>query len=115
MNTPKGLDTDHRDRDGLNNQRYNLRVCTNSDNQKNKQAWGTSKYLGVSLHTSRHDYHYKNSDKTIECVSSRWIATIRHEKKVISLGRFQNEIGAARAYDEGAKKYHGEFANLNFK
>jgi hypothetical protein len=33
--------------------------------------------------------------------------------KMIFLGRFTSEEDAARAYNEGAVKYHGEFARLN--
>jgi hypothetical protein len=42
------------------------------------------------------------------------VAQIGINRKVIYLGCFKKEIDAAKAYDEGAKKYHGEFASLNF-
>jgi phosphatidylglycerophosphatase A len=46
--------------------------------------------------------------------SGKWRAMITYERKKIHLGIFTDEIAAAMAYDEAAKKYHGEFANLNF-
>ena len=38
----------------------------------------------------------------------------RANGKKMWLGYFDNEIDAARAYDEAARKYHKEFAQLNF-
>jgi hypothetical protein len=58
----------------------------------------TSKYIGVSF------------DK--DC--KRWRAAIRVRYKQRWLGSFKNEIDAARAYDEAARKYHKDFARLNF-
>jgi len=110
--TDKKLLADHIDRNGLNNQRNNLRVATKHQNSMNcskKQKNGLSKFLGVSVITQK----LKSGTKKI------WVASIRVKYKYKYLGWFpftnEGEIEAAKAYDEGAKKYFKEFANLNFK
>jgi hypothetical protein len=57
-----------------------------------------SKYQGVSW------------DKS----SNKWVASIRCDGKRHSLGRFEDEEKAARAYDRAARAHHGEKARLNF-
>lgn len=99
--TDPKIQVDHKDRDGRNNQRFNIRLCTNSQNQMNKKAKGASKYLGVSIARIREKYIY-------------WVGAIHVNGKYIRLGYFKVEEDAAKAYDEAAKKYHGEWANLNF-
>src|ERR1035437_8173818 len=90
---------DHEDNDGLNNRRYNLRVATHAQNQRNrgKQANNKSGYKGVYW-----DYR-----------SNKWRAEIRVNGKRIFLGRFDDVLDAAAAYHEAAIKYHGEFAHLH--
>jgi len=98
INIPPKKQTDHKDGNGLNNQKENLRYCSHIQNCWNKnKTKGKSKYKGI---------HYINN-KYIQ-------ARINYKKKEINLGMFKNEIDAAIAYDEAAKKYFGEFANLNF-
>lgn len=106
---------DHIDHNGLNNQKYNLRRCTYSQNQMNKSPRGKSKYLGVSLQIKKRLYYRKKTMEIVEYIHINWLSSIRHEKKQIHLGIFKDEIMAALAYDKAAIVYHGEFANLNFK
>ncbi len=100
MNAPANKMIDHRDRDGLNNTRQNLRFATPSQNSCNRirSKKGTSEYRGVSFH--------KKDGKWQACICFRGV----HKH----LGTFKNEQDAARAYDQAAKIYHGEFAVLNF-
>ncbi len=101
MNKRKGFIIYHRDYDTLNNQRYNLRECTRQQNQFNQRVLTvkTSKYKGVSFDKAR----------------QKWRASIFLNYKQIAIGRFSDEIEAAMAYDNTAKKLHGEYAYLNFK
>lgn len=107
--------TDHEDGNGLNNQKYNIRECSNSENQKNKiKKTGLSKYKGVTWITRRYKRKSKSTGEMIMHESSKWEATIKTTEKYVYLGRFINEIDAAKAYDAAAKIHHGEFAKLNF-
>jgi hypothetical protein len=93
------IQVDHKDRNKLNNRKKNLRFCVNRQNSSNakKSKNNTSNYKGVCWH--------KNCKK--------WRSRIWVNNKCMHLGYFDNIIEAARAYNEAAVRYHGEFANLN--
>lgn len=94
---PEGID--HIDGNKLNNHISNLRAANQSENIANSRSRknSTSKYKGVSKTRS----------------GSNWIARIAKDGKQIWLGSFLNEKEAAKAYNEAAIKYFGEFAYLN--
>lgn len=100
LNILKGMETDHRDLNGLNNQRYNLRICTHQENMRNRK------------------FHQGSSSKFKGCYwvekDQRWRSQIIFKNEKTNLGSFISEIDAALAYDKVAKQLHGEFARLNF-
>jgi len=89
---------DHKNGNGLDNRRSNLRLCTPAQNAMNRRPQKhSSRYKGVRWHS---DY-------------SKWVARIKVNQKLIHIGCFQTEEEAAEAYNREAVKLFGEFAMLN--
>ena len=88
---------DHRNHDGLDNRRNNIRKCTKAQNQQNQlpKDGGESRYKGVSR---------ESSDK--------WRARISYMGERLYLGSYPTEIEAAIAYGKKAKELFGEFAEI---
>lgn len=93
---------DHKDRNPLNNQKSNLRLCDKSQNsinitkyiKRNASIKHATPYKGVSFKRERRKWRARLCDK--------------------HLGYFDTDREAARAYDTAVKEKFGEFAVLNF-
>ncbi len=100
MNALPVLEIDHVNGNGLDNRIKNLRICQRQSNKWNtsKQKRKTSsKYKGVCWHK----------------INQNWWAYIYFNNNCISLGYYDNETEAAKAYNTKAKELFGEFARLN--
>lgn len=94
-----GDKTDHRDGNGLNNRRRNIRICTAQQNSaafRNFRRSKTVRYRGVTQKRNK------------------FRARITLRGYEIGLGSFDTAIQAARAYDQAARLFFGEFASPNF-
>lgn len=89
---------DHKNGDRADNRLANLRHATSSQNGANMKLSpnSTSGVKGV--------YWFSPA--------KLWVAKTKVNGKQIYLGYFKNKEDAARAYAEGARRYHGEFARL---
>uniref|UniRef100_A0A6H1ZRX6 Putative homing endonuclease n=1 Tax=viral metagenome TaxID=1070528 RepID=A0A6H1ZRX6_9ZZZZ len=99
LNVPKGMETDHKNQNGLDNRRINIRICTKSENGMNRNSYknSSSRFKGVS---------WCKRDKI-------WRAQLEYKRKVKNLGCFLSEREAALTYDKKAIEVFGEFAKLN--
>lgn len=98
VSDPK-VKVDHKDHDGLNCQRLNLRMCSNQKNQCNRRKHrGSSRYKGVCWHKR----------------DGKFQTEIKLEGRSKFLGMFTDELDAALAYDSAAREHFGEFACCNF-
>jgi len=89
---------DHRDGDGLNNQKVNLRLATTAQNGRNQRRRADN----------------RSGFKGVKANGSKWMARIRANNQRIFIGNFSTKEDAARAYDAVARLLFGEFARLNF-
>ncbi len=92
---------DHKNGDGLDNGRANLRKATHAQNMANKRLYrnNTSGFKGVMRNTEK---------------GKPWRAVIKIDKRSRRLGNYETPEEAARAYDEAALRLFGEFARPNF-
>jgi len=74
----------------------NLQLISNRENCTKDRVGGTSKYIGV---------YFNKADK-------KWVSRIQINGKNIFLGRFSNELDAAKAYQDKLNEYNENFANF---
>jgi len=95
----RGNHIDHKNGNGLDNRRDNIRECNATQNNINRAI-------------------YKNNKVGIKGVnqlrSGRFGARITIHNRLTHIGIFDTAEDAGRAYDKCALFHHGEFANLNF-
>lgn len=98
-----GQEVDHRNGDGLDNRKDNLRICRHRDNLRNqkKMRAGTSPYKGVYWNRARSKWQSQIGGREIPAGKNY-------------LGLFADAVDAALAYDVAAISHFGEFARPNF-
>lgn len=93
---------DHANGNGLDNRRANLRLCSMGMNRGNAFADKDKKHS-----------QYKGVSRGFYRIRWRYTATIKHKGKTFRK-LFDDELAAARWYDDHAREIFGEYACLNF-
>jgi hypothetical protein len=98
LDAQPGQRIDHKNRNGCDNRKENLRFASVAENAMNKESHtGTSIYKGVCWDRGK------------------WKSSIATGRKSFHLGRFVSEKEAAKAYDKKAIELFGDFAKLNIQ
>lgn len=97
--TDRRVGIDHKNSCTLDNRKANLRLATKSQNGANRGPNKNNKsgYKGVYWWT----------------IGARWVAAVKVNKELVHLGYFKDKHSAAKAYNEAALRYFGDFAKLN--
>jgi hypothetical protein len=98
LNAQPGQMVDHRNQNGLDNRRENLRFCNGTQSMGNTRppCTNTTGFKGVTHHSGKY-----------------WTARIQFQHRNRHIGMFPTAIDAARAYDAKALELFGEFARTN--
>lgn len=101
FNDESAYEVDHANRDPLDNRKENLRACDRSQNAFNSsmRSDNTTGCKGV----------FRFNGKSIK----KWRSQIQSYGRLVHIGLFHTKEEAIVAYNEAAKKYHGEFAYTN--
>lgn len=92
---------DHKDGNGLNNTRGNLRPANQSQNSANRRVHKNNKS------------GFKGVRRIRSSINNPWAASVKYNGKQFHLGLFPTKEDAALAYDIAAVSVFGEFARTN--